>query len=135
LLKNKSLKRVRHMQIVIESSVVDQYALSRASIQARVRYLLRRHEKAINLVRIRLAPVSAPLGGANRQCQLLLRVDGIAPILITARARNTTQALEHALQHAAMKAIQARKRQWVRRLNPLRVLDGMRRRRLRYATA
>lgn len=45
------------MQIVIESSVVDQYALSRASIQARVRYLLRRHEKAINLVRIRLAPV------------------------------------------------------------------------------
>ncbi|NBT65103.1 MAG: hypothetical protein EBT32_06670 [Betaproteobacteria bacterium] len=66
---------------------------------------------------------------------MLLRVDGIAPILITARARNTTQALEHALQHASMKAIQARKRQWIRRLNPLRVLDGMRNQRLRYATS
>jgi len=120
------------MQIVIESSVEDQYALSRASIQSRVRQVLRRYEKTIYLVRVRIAPAEAPLGGAGRQCQLLLRAEGIAAIPITARARTTTQALEHALQHAVAKAIQARKRQWIRNLNPLRALDGIRRHRLRF---
>lgn len=123
------------MQVVIESSVEDHYALSRASIQSRVRHFLRRYEKTIHLVRVRIAPANAPIGGADRQCQLLLRAEGIAPILITARARNTTQALEHALQHAVVKAIQARKRQWIRNLNPLRVLDGMCRQRRRFAAA
>jgi hypothetical protein len=104
------------MQIRIESSRLDEARKSRATLEQRVRFVLRRLHCKVQHARVSLRDINGPRGGVDKQCRLMLRTDGYGTLVVTSQARSSAHALDHALKRASQSLV----RLWQRKRRPTR---------------
>jgi hypothetical protein len=104
------------MQIQIESSRLDEARESRATLEQRVRFVLRRLRGKVQQARISLRDINGPRGGVDKQCRLMLKTDGCGTLVVTSQARSSADALDNALKRASQSLV----RLWQRKRRPTR---------------
>lgn len=88
------------MQVLFKSR--DPAAASlRPVVERRVRFALRRLSGRVPRADVQLSDVNGPRGGIDKRCQIELRAQGAAPVVVSSVARNWRDALDDALARAA----------------------------------
>ena len=109
---------------IMDIEIVDRrpagFQLAKA-LRWRLRQALARLEGPVRQVTLTLADINGPRGGLDQHCQLVIALEGDAPLVIQERAETVQQATGHAIARARRNlAKRIKKRQHRRRQWPLR---------------
>lgn len=84
--------------------------------ERRVRFVLRRLGWLVPRAEVEMSDVNGPRGGVDKRCQVELRTEGAAPVVVTSLASDWRVALNEALTRAARLLL----RRWRRETEPRR---------------
>lgn len=87
------------MQIFFESRNATSPGFREASI-ARIRFALRRLNGAVSRAKVQFFDINGPRGGVDKKCQVELRTEGSATVVITSLASDWRTALDQSLSRA-----------------------------------
>ena len=107
------------MQVQIESSHLGEQSGTRATLEQRVRFVLRRMNDKVQQVRVSLHDINGTRGGVDKQCRLTVKLEGRGTIVVAAQAHSSSLALDGALRRASQSLV----RLWQRRRRPARGLS------------
>ena len=88
------------MRVLVESLISHSFQLRRRAVR-RTRFVMRRLGWLVPRARVQLAEVNGPRQEVYKRCQVELRTDAAAPVVITSLARDWRSALDNALSRAA----------------------------------
>lgn len=106
----------------MDIDIVDRRPKGRQLAQAlrwRLKQALARLEGPVQRVTLTLADINGPRGGVDQRCQLVIGLEGGAPLVIQAEAESVQQATGNAIARARRNlARRVKKRQQRRRQGP-----------------
>lgn len=98
------------MQVIFQSRDV-QGAEMRNLAEQRVRFVMRRLSWLVPRAKVRLEDINGPHGGVDKRCQLEFKTNGSGTVVVTAVARNWSDALNNALARATRTLVRGWQRQ------------------------
>lgn len=87
------------MQVIFQSCDTNSSHMRDLSVE-RVRFALRRITGLVSWARVQFSDVNGPRGGVDKRCQVELKTDGAAKVVITSLAHDWQAALNSSLTRA-----------------------------------